>query len=55
MLYIVNDDSYDLYNLANDIIVVVALMINDDICEIVRKNAEETFSKVFSDMFSDSF
>ena len=55
MLYIVDDDLYDLYDLVNDIIVVAASMINDDICKIIRKNIEEAFSEVFFDTFSDLF
>ena len=56
MLYIVNDNLYDLYNLVNDIIVVVtASMINNDICKIIRKDVEKAFSEIFSDTFSDLF
>ena len=54
MLYIVDDDSYNSYDFVDNIIVVAVSMINDDICEIIKKSVEETFFKVFSDTFSDS-
>ena len=55
MLYIVNNNLYDLYNLVDDIIIVAVSMINNDIYEIIKKNVEKTISEVFSDTFSDSF
>ena len=55
MLYIVDNDLYDLYNFVDNIVVVAASMINNDICEIIKESAEETFSEVFSDTFSNSF
>ena len=51
MLYIVDDDSYDSYDLVNDIIVFAVSMINDDICEIIREKLKKHFLKSFLTYF----
>ena len=53
--YTSSNDLYNSYDFVDNIIVVAASMINDDICEVIKKDIKKAFSEIFSDTFSDSF